>query len=311
MSASKGPLALAGDPVTGDPVVVAVGDMACDASDLGWNGGAGTMTRCGGAATSARVLSDTTVDAILGLGDYQYECGDPSDYAVSYNPTWGKLDALVDPTAGNHEYQTGTDAFGAACPSDNTTAQNYFAHFGAAAHPETNGHFSFNLGAWHLIGLNANCGKTGVGGCGATSAQTKWLQADLAATTQPCVAAFWHQPLWTGAGTGKAATYTPWWNALSAAHADIVFNGHVHNYQRFGALNAVGALDPINGITEYIVGTGGESLQSLSTAALPQPLAYRKTFGYLRITLHPAGWDAQFVDSAGNILDTSAGLCHV
>jgi hypothetical protein len=204
---------------------------------------------------------------------------------------------------------TGTDAHGDACPTTNSTAQNFFAHFGAAAHPETNGHFSFNAGSWHLIGLNANCSNTGVGGCKATSAQTKWLTADLAANTKPCIAAFWHQPLFTGQ-KNQAAAYRAWWNVLYSAHADVVLNGHVHNYQRYGALDPTGASDPVNGITEYVVGTGGEGLNPLSSLAVPQPLAFKKSFGYLRLTLQASGWTAQFISSTGATLDTSAGTCH-
>jgi hypothetical protein len=56
----------------------------------------------------------------------------------------------MDRVAGNHEYQTGTDVFGAKCPSSNSTAYGYFDHFGAPSHPETNGHYSFDVGdPWH------------------------------------------------------------------------------------------------------------------------------------------------------------------
>jgi len=37
----------------GDPVVAAVGDMACDPSDPSFNGGAGTATNCAEARVSA------------------------------------------------------------------------------------------------------------------------------------------------------------------------------------------------------------------------------------------------------------------
>ena len=84
------------------------------------------------------------------------------------------------------------------------------------------------------VALNGNCGKTGVGGCGAKSPQTTWLAADLAATTQPCIGAFWHQPLFTASNL-KGTAYRAWWNVLDAAHTDVV-NGHVHDYQRYAAL---------------------------------------------------------------------------
>jgi hypothetical protein len=291
-------------------VVGAVGDMACDPSESKYLGGVGNANKCAQSRVSTLMLGDTTLTAVLGLGDYQYDCGDPADYAVSYNPTWGRLDALMTPIAGNHEYKTGRDVNGGTCPADNTTAASYFTHFGPAAHAETGGHFSFDLGSWHLVALNGNCGKSGVGGCGVKSAQTQWLVADLAATTQPCVLAFWHQPLFT-ASPQSGSAYRTWWNDLYAAHVDVALNGHVHNYQRYAAKEPEGDDDPDNGITQYIVGTGGEGLQNLVTTKFPQPEVFLKRFGYLRMTLEPTGWTAEFVDSTGAVADTSAGTCHV
>lgn len=304
----KAPAVLSLD--TGDAVLAAVGDMACDPSDSRFNSGAGTSIACAESRTSNAVVADTTVGGVLGLGDYQYDCGDASDYAVSYNPTWGRVDSIMNPVAGNHEYKTGTDAFGATCPTTNTTAQNFFSHFGTSAHPETNGHFSFDVGSWHIVGLNGNCSKSGVGGCSATSAQTKWLNADLASTLQPCILSFWHQPLFTGSTGVRGAMYKPWWDVLYAAHADVVLNGHLHNYQRYLPMNPSGQPDQPNGITEYVAGTGGEALVAVNPGAVPQPAASRKTFGYLRLTLHPAGWDSEFIDSTGQIIDASSGACH-
>jgi hypothetical protein len=291
------------------PVIGAVGDMACDPADSKFNGGLGTSSACAQRRLSDLMLGDASLEAILGLGDYQYDCGDAADYAVSYNPTWGRLDPLIDPVAGNHEYKTGRDLFGGTCPSDNTSAYSYFTHFGAAAHPVTGGHFSFDLGSWHLIALNGNCGKTGVGGCSASSAQTTWLKADLAATTQPCVAAFWHQPLFTAAPFG-GKPYRFWWDALYAAHADVAINGHVHNYQRYPALTPTGIRDPVAGLTEYVVGTGGEGFTKFVASASPQPVIHLQSFGYLQMTLADSGWSAEFIGPTGAVLDTSSGSCH-
>jgi acid phosphatase type 7 len=298
---------------SGDIVIAAVGDMACDTDNPGYNNGDGTATKCGERRTSDAVLGDVSVDTVLGLGDFQYDCGDPADYAASYDPTWGRLDSIMDPVAGNHEYLSGKDVYGATCPSDNTTANGYFAHFGGAAAPAANGHYSFNVGSWHFIALNGNCSKTGVGGCSATSPQTTWLKSDLASVdeaSQPCVAAFWHQPLFTGTGTGKSLVYQPWWNALYAAGADVVLNGHIHNYQRFSPRDPTGAVDAVQGITEYVAGTGGEDLVGRGASATPQPDSFLETFGYLRMTLHPTGWSTEFVDSNGGTHDPSSGSCH-
>jgi uncharacterized repeat protein (TIGR01451 family) len=301
--------AYATDP-SGDPVIAAVGDMACAPDDSHFNGGAGTTSNCGEARTSAQMENDPTIDMLLGLGDYQYGCGTPAEFAQSYGPTWGFFNDIIDPSAGNHEYSTSTNsATGATCPDPNNAAQDYFSYFGASAHPATAGEYSFNVGKWHLISLNANCSKTNVGGCGAGSAQTQWLQSDLDANSQPCVLAYWHQPRWT-ANSSNASSYATWWSMLYAAHADVVLNGHVHTYARFGLLNTSGGADAANGIREVIVGTGGEALVSASASANPAPLANYRTFGYLRMVLHATGYEAQFIDSTGAAKDTFSGTCH-
>src|SRR3954466_16304089 len=237
-------------------VILAVGDMACDPSNPRFQGGLGDGTRCAEQQVSDQMSLDASgYEAVLGLGDYQYDCGDLADYEVSYNPTFGRFDSMMEPSLGNHEYKTRNDVYGQACPSTNATAQSYFQHFGASAHPESAGHYSFDIGSWHFVALNANCTQQGVGGCAATSAQTTWLKNDLAAVdpvAQPCVAAFWHQPLWTGLAK-NASPYRPWWKVLYRAHADVVLNGHVHNYQRFAPLDPMGNLGSSHGITEYVV----------------------------------------------------------
>jgi hypothetical protein len=309
----------------GNPMILAVGDMACDPQDPMFNNGNGTLTNCAEKRVSDAMVNDITnpplgssYDAVLGLGDYQYSCGEPLEWAASYNPTYGRLDSRMDPAVGNHEYNTGIDNYGSPCPADNTVAQPYFTHFGAAAHQETNGHYSFDLGSWHLVALNANCSAAKTGGCSATSAQTTWLKADLAkvnSTTQPCIMAFWHQPLWTGTGTGAAKVYRNWWNVLYAAHADVVLNGHIHNYQRFAPMNSQGSSDPATGITEFVVGSGGEAQVAVKAGVVPYPVAKAKAFGYLRMTLQAASWSAAFVQVDGNgattVSDTSVGACHL
>jgi uncharacterized repeat protein (TIGR01451 family) len=302
-------IAHATDPTTGDPVIAAVGDMACAPEDSSFNGGAGGPSNCGEIRTSAQMENDHTIDMLLGLGDYQYGCSDPAEWALSYNPSWGFFNNIIDPATGNHEYNTLTNsATGATCTDTNNAGQDYFNYFGAPAHQSTAGHYSFNVGSWHLISLNAQCNSTGVGGCGASSPQTQWLAADLAANSQPCIMAYWHQPRWTATSSNNS-TYAAWWNLLYSSHADVVLGGHIHTYARFAQLNPSGAVDA-NGIREVIVGTGGESLQSASASANPKPLSNFRLFGYLRMVLHPTGYDAQFVISTGVVKDTFSGTCH-
>ena len=51
--------------------------------------------------------------------------------------------------------------------------------------------------------------------------------------------------------------------ALYAAGADVVLNGHYHNYQRFAPQEPDGNADPERGIREFVVDTGGRSLHPI------------------------------------------------
>src|ERR671939_466806 len=59
-------------PTGPDPVIGAAGDIACDPSDPGYNGGAGTSDRCQQRATS-NLLVGAALSAVLPLGDIQYD----------------------------------------------------------------------------------------------------------------------------------------------------------------------------------------------------------------------------------------------
>ncbi len=285
-----------------------VGDMACDSSNPEFGDGKGTSTHCREMRVSSMIKKAANPwRAVLGLGDFQYDCGDPADYKVSYNPSFGRLDALMHPTPGNHEYKTGTDVYGVDCPTRNDKAGRFFARFGKRSHPRTHGRYSFDIGSWHFISLNANCNR--VGGCGGNDPATTWLTKDLKNTHKRCIAAFWHQPLYAGVGSGYNSTYKPWWDALNAVGADLVLNGHVHNYQRFAPM------DPSKnrtsrGITEYVVGTGGETQVGVASGASPQPVAHQKAFGFLRLRLTTDGWHSRFLRADGAVVDKHAGTCH-
>jgi hypothetical protein len=113
--------------------------------------GAGDIAACdsdGDEATAA--LLDELEGTILALGDVVYEDGNAREFARCYDPSWGRHRDRTRPVPGNHEYQT-------------EGAAGYFDYFGAAAGTPGAGWYSFDLGDWHLIGLNSNCDQ--IGGC--------------------------------------------------------------------------------------------------------------------------------------------------
>ena len=72
-----------------------------------------------------------------------------------------------------------------------------------------------------------------------------------------------------GVGSRHDSSSAALWDDLYAAHADVILNGHDHDYQRYGLLNPSGATDP-NGIREFIVGTGGSGHYNF-TSTSPMP----------------------------------------
>jgi hypothetical protein len=132
-----------------------------------------------------------------------------------------------------------------------------------------NGWYSYNLGSWHLISLNIEC-ETQPGGCSNTgswfAAELAWLQNDLATNHSACTLAYWHQPTFSAANSiaipeGPTAQY--FWQLLYQHGADLVLNGHDHLYARYRPLDPSGNSDPKKGLREFIVGTGGETLDTV------------------------------------------------
>jgi hypothetical protein len=137
------------------------------------------------------------------------------------------------------------------------------------------GWYSYNLGAWHLISLNVEC-ETQPGGCSPTgswfAAELEWLKNDLAANHSQCTAAYWHQPSFSAVGSvtlPEGQTALAFWQLLYQYGADLVLNGHDHLYARYRPLDPSGNYDPKKGIREFIVGTGGETLDTVVYTTAP------------------------------------------
>ena len=47
----------------------------------------------------------------------------------------------------------------------------------AASQRPCGGYYSYDLGTWHIVVLNTECSKPGVGGCTSSSPQGRWLAA--------------------------------------------------------------------------------------------------------------------------------------
>jgi hypothetical protein len=272
-----------------DPVIAVGGDISCDI-------GSTTDARdCQQGATAA-LLTGMNPDAVLPLGDEQYQDATAAGFSQKYNPTWGQVKSVSHPVPGNHEYQS-------------ANASPYFSYFGSSAGNPANGYYSWNIGAWHVVALNSECNNI-AGGCAAGGAEEQWLRADLAANAGKCTLAYWHQPRFSSGNGGSNSLYQPFWQDLYAAHADVVLNGHSHAYERFGPQSPTGAADAA-GPREFVVGTGGVGFLGFSTALPNEQARQNSTFGVMKMTLHATSYDWQFVPVAGGTFsDYGSTNCH-
>ena len=262
---------------------------------------AGNIARCdrtNDEATAA--MLDTMQGTVVALGDNAYPNGTAANFQNCYDPTWGRHKARTYPVVGNHEYDS------------SATAVSYFNYFGPAAGDPTKGYYSYDLGAWHIVVLNSNSSfvPAALG-----SAQEVWLKADLAATTKRCVLATFHHPRFystTSASFSPTNSVKPFWDDLYAAGAELIVNAHMRDYERFAPQTPAGAADPVNGIRQIIVGTGGEGLDQANTLIIPNSeVQVSGVYGLLKLTLSDGSYSWQFVRAGGaGVGDSGSGTCH-
>jgi acid phosphatase type 7 len=90
-----------------------------------------------------------------------------------------------------------------------------------------------------------------------------------------------------------------------------VLNGHDHDYERFAPQDPLGHPDPVDGIREFVVGTGGAPWLPFRAVAANSQVRKTGTFGVLRLTLRPGGYRWRFVHAAGAAFsDHGSGTCH-
>ena len=274
--------AIGAEPAAPDPVLVGAGDIAGCEDD--------------GAMKTAALL-DTIPGTVFTLGDNAYPNGTAREFKQCYDPTWGRHKARTHPAPGNHDYRT-------------EGASAYFDYFGAAAGDRTKGYYSYDLGPdWHVVVINSNCGQ--IGGCKTGSRQETWLREDLAAHKAPCTVAMWHHPVFSSGEHGNDPSMHDIFQTLYEAGADLVLSGHDHIYERFAKQDPKQRADPERGIREIIVGVGGKSFYAFPKIQPNSEVRDDKNYGVLKLTLHPQGYDWEFVGVPGSTFsDKGSDKCH-
>lgn len=258
--------------------------------------GAGDIADCQspGDEATARLL-DAIPGTVFTTGDNAYESGTDQEFSDCYHPSWGRHRARTRPAPGNHDYGT-------------PGAAGYFRYFGAAAGDPRRGYYSYDLGGWHVVVLNSNCRLMG---CGADSAQVRWLRADLETHPAQCTVAYWHHPRFSSGPHGDAPDMAAIWQVLYDAGVDLALTGHDHLYERFAPQDPLARLDPARGIRQITVGTGGRSHYEIRRVAPNSEARNTDTFGVLKLVLEPARYSWEFIPQRGKTFrDSGATACH-
>ena len=266
--------------------------------------GAGDIASCKapqGARATARLI-EKIPGTVFAAGDLAYESGSATDFQTCYDATWGQFKSRTRPALGNHEYAA------------SKVAAPYFEYWGDAAGHAGKGYYSYNLGAWHIIVLNTNCGAAGVGGCAAGSEQEQWLRKDLSEHPGVCTLAYGHHALFSSGLILRHAVHPelkPLWQALYEVHADLVVAAHEHSYERFAPQDPDGRADPERGIREIVAGTGGRNHTPLGAPIANSEVLDDSTFGVLKLALAPGRYTWEFIPVKGaNFRDSGSGTCH-
>jgi len=271
------------------PNASALARLVIDPAILVGAGDIASCTSAGDEATAA--LLDQIPGSVFTAGDNAYPSGGAQAFADCFDPTWGRNKLRIRPAPGNHEYET-------------PAASGYFGYFGAAAGDPATGFYSYDYGAWHVVVINSSISVS------ATSPQVQWLRRDLATHTQLCTITYFHYSLFSS-GLYNMPAMKPVWDALYQAGVDVVVSAHDHFYERFAPQTPAGTPDPTHGIREFVVGTGGHSHHAFTSVAPNSEIRNNQTFGVLKLTLHPTGYDWQFVPVAGaRFTDSGTAACH-
>jgi hypothetical protein len=274
--------------------IVAVGDITCGEASYS----SAAPDRCQQRATSDLVLSLQS-HRVLTIGDNVNGYGRYSEFIGLFDPTWGRFKNKILPIPGNHEYE------------EDRTAKGYFDYFNGVgvangvAGERIKGYRSFEMGSWHIVALNSNCAKVDC------VAEAAWLRNDLATHPAPCTLAYFHHPLFSSPPVDEEGRVIHFWQALHDFRADVILNGHMHNYQRFAPLTPNGVRDDQLGIRQFIVGTGGYSHYRFTGLAPNTEVRNDTAYGVLEMMLKESGYSWRFVPVAGGgFTDSGEAQCH-
>ncbi|HZH18267.1 MAG TPA: DNRLRE domain-containing protein [Archangium sp.] len=274
-------------PPGGEAVTLAaVGDMNPD-------GNTSTSSPSGrNAALIISGLNDGSLDAFIGIGDFQYNKGYCNDLVTEWSKLWGQVIPKTYWTTGpNHDVEPGVnddlDRFMNGQCSGSTARSA--ANVATGRFIDALDFYSFDLGNWHFAVL-----PTAAWRYDSTRAQniTAQLDTDLAAAKAAGkhLAAVYHDPYFTSSTSShsRETDVKPWVEVLWKHRVRLTLSGSQHNYERSCPVN-INDQCVSDGMTAFQVSTGGIGLRSFTSTPSYIVKRFSDTWGHLRLTLNPDG----------------------
>jgi phosphatidylserine/phosphatidylglycerophosphate/cardiolipin synthase-like enzyme len=251
----------------------------------------------------AALIEHENFDFVLHSGDLAYGAGNgtatatfqtTNDWFFGIYKNWLRARPVF-PVNGNHDSR-----------SENSNGLPYLGLFvlppngASSTYPDhAERYYSFDYGPVHVVALDTEFAFLDPA---RQAVQLAWLDADLAATTQPWKVALFHRPPYSAGGEhGSAedvrAAFTP---IFERRGVQLAIGGHEHDYERTSPLRA--GSPGAAGVTYVVTGGGGAPLYPAATAAWTAASASR--FHYLRgsvagctLRLEAVGLDGAVFDS--------------
>ena len=166
-------------------------------------------------------------------------------------------------------------------------------------------YYSFDYGPIHFVALDTELALLDPG---RRQVQLSWLDADLAATTQPWKIVFFHRsPYSSGADHGSMLDVRQAFSPIFEKRGvQLVLSAHDHDYERsipWREFVANGSF-----VTYVVTGGGGGPLYSVGTS--PWTAASASVYHYVRATVSGCGLTLEAVRIDGTVIDQASLRCR-
>ncbi|MFA6087124.1 metallophosphoesterase [Mucilaginibacter sp.] len=237
---------------------------------------------------AAQYLTANAPNFLYHLGDLVYHYGEALQYDSQFFKPYENYPGPIFAIAGNHDSDVNPDtppynsldAFTKVFCDTSPHTITFSGNSRRKSMPQPNIYWTLETPLATIIGLHSNVPKYGV----ITTEQREWFIAELKAADpdKMLIVCVHHAPYSADINHGSSLYMISFLNGAyteTGIRPDIVFSGHVHNYQRFSKAYADGTSTP------YIVaGAGGfDELHSIAAIEDERFTAYSPLFADVKL----------------------------